>query len=172
MLQFGGHRQHHRPQRVAGGAKGIGDLLGMPTLMPLSATRAKAALDVELRDDRHDRWQVGLILDVDFGIDQFDVAGRTKPARNVDDAIDLFRRGRGPEGGLVSFPSAWFLAALLELATAKSAGLPVRLPACFVESAAQSLVVFFQARAAALQAGILAFELFDVLLQQLDIRIA
>jgi hypothetical protein len=133
MLEFGGHGQDDRAERVAGSAEGIGDLLGVPTLMSLSATGAEAALDVKLDDDRHNGWQIGLILYVDFGIDQFDVTGWTKSARHLDDAIDLLGRRCRPKVALVSVASARFLASFLELFSTKDAGLSMRLSACFVE---------------------------------------
>src|ERR1019366_7039019 len=172
MFEFGGHGQHDGTKGVARGTDGVGDLLDVARLMPLSATRTEATLDIELRDDWNDRRQVGLILHVDFRIDQFDVAGWTKSARNLDDAIDLCWRRRGPEVGLVSLASARLLAAFLEFGTAKDPRLPMRLAVCFVECAAQSLVVFFQACAPALQTSVFAFEAFAVLLQELDITIA
>src|ERR1035438_1764643 len=136
MFEFGGHGQHDGTKGVARGTDGVGDLLDVARLMPLSATRTEATLDIELCDDWNDRRQVGLILHVDFRIDQFDVAGWTKSARNLDDAIDLCWRRRGPEVGLVSLASARLLAAFLEFGTAKDPRLPMRLAVCFVECAA------------------------------------
>ena len=63
MFQLGGHGQDDRAERVAGGAPGIGGLLGMPALPALPARRASARVDVELRDDRYDGRQIGLVLD-------------------------------------------------------------------------------------------------------------
>src|SRR5205085_2606374 len=59
MFEFRGHGQNHRTEGVACGAGGVGNLFLMPALPPLPAARTPAALDVELGDDGHDRWQIG-----------------------------------------------------------------------------------------------------------------
>ncbi|HLJ96126.1 MAG TPA: hypothetical protein VKU02_23320 [Gemmataceae bacterium] len=62
MFHLGGHGQDDRAESVAGGAQGIGGLLGMPALPALPTGRAGARVDVELRNDRYDGRQIGLVL--------------------------------------------------------------------------------------------------------------
>jgi hypothetical protein len=62
MLEFGGHGQDDGPQGVAGGADGVGGLLGMSPLDASATARTPTGLDVETRDDGDDGRQVGLVL--------------------------------------------------------------------------------------------------------------
>ena len=110
MLEFSGHGQGDRTQRVAGGADGVGGLLGMTSLMVFAAARTNAGFDVELGDDGHDGRQVGLVLHDDARIAKRHMAVGTLAARHVDDAIDLLGSRGGPLCCLVPFGPAWVLA--------------------------------------------------------------
>ena len=85
---------------------GIGDLLGMATLARAPATGAIAGFDVELRDDRDDRRQIGLILDDHAGIKEFGLTIGTAEARYINDPINPLWRRRGAVGRWVAFASA------------------------------------------------------------------
>src|ERR1700736_3763467 len=101
----------------------------MSSLSPLATARTVAGFDVELRNRWHDGGQVRLILHDVFGIDQGDVALGAKPARNVDGAVNVFRRRCGPDIGLVSRTAAGFLLVAFQLVAAEMPSLPMRLPA-------------------------------------------
>ena len=130
----------------------------MPALHASAATRTPAGFDVELGDDRHDGWQIGLILHHLSRLDQFDVAVGANAARNRDDAIDLLRRRRGPHIGLMAVATAWLFLAFFELSPAKRARLAMAVATLLLELFAEALVVFLQPRAAPLQASVVFFE--------------
>jgi len=132
VFELGSHGENDGAQGVAGGADGVGDLLGMSALAVLATARTVAGLDVELRDDGRDRRQVGLVLDDRLRVFERHVAVGTV-ARNVDDAVNLFWRRRGPECGRVSGGPSGFLALRLDMAAAKLVGLPLLLAANLVE---------------------------------------
>ena len=129
------------------------------------ATRTVAALDVELSDDGYNGRQIGLVLDADLRIDQFRVAIGTEAASDVDGAVDLFGRGRGPQFGLVSLGSPGFFLAFFQLGAAEVSGLTMGLPACLVEFAAEAVVVLFQLGQAALEPAVVVVDLVKLLAQ-------
>jgi hypothetical protein len=164
MFHLGGHGQDVGAQRVAGGADGIGSLLGMSALPALPAGGASASFDVEFRDERRDAWQIGLILHDLALLVQLHMTRGTFVERNVDDAIDLSGRGQRSQIGFVSFaPADSFLAGLgcvihrrcgrsgvilcrcRVRSTAKGMGLALRFPLEFIKQLAQSPRFFFKA---------------------------
>jgi hypothetical protein len=172
MFEFGGHGQDDGTEGVTGSTGGVGGLFRMPALPPLSAARTPAGLDVELGDDGHDGWQIGLILNKDVRIDQFDMAIGTDATGHVDDPIDLLGSGRGPQVGLVSLASARPFFAFLVRAPAKRVGLPVRLALGFVQRGTEAVVVLFQTGAAALHPRDVPVSLPQAVLENSEFAIA
>lgn len=137
MLEFGRQRQDDGAERVACRADRVGDLLGVPALTHLAATRTAAGLNVELRDDRRDRRQIGLILHHGVEVVQRRVAFGALVARHVDDTINAIRRRRGPQRRRMSLGSAGSFGFGLAFLAAKGRGLALLLSANFVEFTAQ-----------------------------------
>jgi hypothetical protein len=92
VLEFGGHGQDDRAEGIARDAAGVGDLLRVPRLADLAAAGTPAGLDVELRDDRRDGRQVGLVLDYGLRVGERHPTLRAFPAWHVKYAIDLARQ--------------------------------------------------------------------------------
>ena len=93
-----------------------------------------------------------MILDHHVGIDERHLTVGALAAGDVDDAIDAFGRGRGPEVGLMTLAAAGFLFAFLELAAAKAGGLAVGVVLELLDLLAQAQVFVFQLSDAALEA--------------------
>jgi hypothetical protein len=161
MFQFGRHRQNDGAERVTGRANGVGDLLGMATLAIAPATGAIPSLDVELRDDRDDRRQIGLILDDHAGVEEDGLTIGTAETRNINDAINPFRRRRGAVGRWVAFAPARFLPAHLAMSATKGSSLPMRFAPCLIQLLTETVVLGLQIGKATLKLGNLALQASD-----------
>jgi hypothetical protein len=147
MFHFRGHGQDDRAEGIAGGAFGIGGLLGMSALPTLSAAGTPTGLDIELGDDRHDGGQIGLILHDQVLLVEGHVTQRTFFERHLNNAIDLLGSGRGPQVGLVSWATSRLFGRYeiaVGLLAAKRMSLPMLVTATVAELPAQVAVFAFE----------------------------
>ena len=117
--------------------------------MPLKAAWAEAGFDVELRHNRDDRGQIGLILDNHTGVGQLGFAIRTLLARRVDDPVNVF--GRWSIRRRMAESTTGFFLAFFEFAAREPHCLAMRVAFRFFELCSQILVGGFQFRDPALQ---------------------
>jgi hypothetical protein len=159
MFQFGSHREDDGAESIARRTDRIRNLLGMTTLAIVSAARTITGFNVELRDDRDDGRQIGLILDNDPWIDEVGLTVWAVAARDMEDAIDTFRGRCGAVRRCVALAPSRFLPAKLEVPAAKRSGLPMRFPAGLLKLLTEVTVLGFELGEAALQLGNLALKM-------------
>jgi len=130
----------------------------MATLAIASATGAITRLDIELRDDRDDRRQIGLILDNHAEVEEVGLTIGTAEAWYINDPINPLRRRRGAVGGWMAFVPAGFLPTQLDVSATKGSGLPMGLAPCLIQLLAEAAVVGLQFGEATLQLRNLALQ--------------
>jgi hypothetical protein len=158
MFEFRRHREGDGAECVPGRTNGVGDLLRMATLTVAPTTGTIPRLDVELRDDRNDRRQIGLILDDHAGFEEVGLTIGTAQTRDVNDAINPFGRRRGAIGRGVTFATAGFLGVGLDVPATEGSRLPMRFAPGHIELLAETVVLGFQLGEAALQLGNVALQ--------------
>jgi hypothetical protein len=144
MFHLGGHGQDDRAESIASGAQGIGGLLGMPSLPALPAGGASAGLDVELRNNRYDGRQVGLVLDDLVQLIQRHLTQRALIQGDVDDTVYLLWRRRGPKIRAVTLAASRLSGFVGAFGPAEGMGLPMGVPLRLVELLAEALEFLLQ----------------------------
>jgi hypothetical protein len=110
----------------------------------LSARGVGARFDIELRDDRYDGWQVGLVPDDLVQLVQEHTTQGALIQGDVDDTVDLVQGRRGPKICGVPLVAAGRLGFVAAFGSAKGMGSAMRIALRLIELLAEALEFFFQ----------------------------